>query len=110
VTNGKGGQKKVYQRDSPKYTTSDDESNGESSYEKDMSMFFKGLSREQIDKMNDLIKTLNEKDELVENQKDLLIREHENYVKLKKALAHETENNKILTSELKSCNESIFLS
>lgn len=108
MTNGKGGQKKVYQRDSPKYTTFDDESNGESSDEKDMSIFFKGLSREQIDKMNYLIKTLNEKDELAENQKDLLVREHEKYVKLKKALA-ETENNKILTSELKSCNDSIFL-
>lgn len=71
-----------------------------------MSAFFKGLNREQIDKINDLIKILNEKDELVESQ-DILIREQEKYVNLEKALTHETKQNKILASELKPCNDSI---
>jgi hypothetical protein len=70
-------------------------------------LLFKGLSFEQIEKINELIKTINEKDELLEIQEDILIRENENFVKLKEALAHETEKCKNLTNELKSCNDSI---
>jgi hypothetical protein len=52
-------EKKVYSRDTPKYTSSSDD-------EEDMSMLFKGLDRTKIDKINDLIKAINEKDELLE--------------------------------------------
>jgi hypothetical protein len=62
---------------------------------------FKGLSVSQIEKINDLIKSINEKDELWESQEDLLVSEHEKYVKLEKTLAHETETNKVLTNKLK---------
>jgi hypothetical protein len=70
-------------------------------------LLFKGLSFEQIEKINELIKTINVKDELLESQEDILVRENENFVKLKEALAHETEKCKNLTNELKSCNDSI---
>jgi hypothetical protein len=42
------------------------------------------------------------------DQEDLLVLEHENFVKLEKALAHETDKNKIFTNEIKSCNDSIY--
>jgi septal ring factor EnvC (AmiA/AmiB activator) len=45
----------------------------------------------------------------LESQEDLLVRQHEKFVKLEKALAHEVEKNKILTNELKVCNDSISL-
>jgi chromosome segregation ATPase len=61
----------------------------------------------QIDKINELIRSNNEKDELLESQEDLLVVENDKFVKLEKALAHETNKNKILTNELKSCNDSI---
>jgi hypothetical protein len=70
-------------------------------------MFFKGLSKDQIAKVNELIKTINEKDELLEKQDDLLFDENVKCTKLEKALAHATENNKILTNELNVCNDSI---
>ena len=70
-------------------------------------MFFKGLSKDQIAKVNELIKTINEKDELLEKQDDLLFDENVKCTKPEKALAHATENNKILTNELNVCNDSI---
>jgi hypothetical protein len=45
----------------------------ESSDEEDMNKIFKGLSRDQVAKVNELIKVVNEKDELLEKQEDLLI-------------------------------------
>jgi uncharacterized protein (UPF0335 family) len=36
----------------------------------------------------------------LEIQEDLLVREHEKFVKLEKALSHEVEKNKILSNEL----------
>jgi hypothetical protein len=45
----------------------------ESSDEEDMNKIFKGLSRDQVAKVNELIKDVNEKDELLEKQEDLLI-------------------------------------
>jgi hypothetical protein len=61
----------------------------------------------QINKINELIRSNNEKDELLESQEDILVVENDKFVKLEKALAHETKKNKILTNELKSCNDSI---
>ena len=57
--------------------------------------------------MNELIKAINEKDELLEKKDDLLIDETLKNEKIEKALAQENEKNKILTNELKKCNDSI---
>lgn len=56
--------KNLYPKFSSKYTFSDSQSNDESSDEEDMNMFFRGRSKDQIAKVNELIKTINEKDEL----------------------------------------------
>jgi hypothetical protein len=103
----KESKKKVQPRDTPKYTTSDDE--GDSSDNEDkLSLLFKGLSYEQIEKINELVKTINQKDELLESQEDLLVKKHEKIVKLKEDLAHEVEKCKNLTNGLKYCNDLIF--
>jgi hypothetical protein len=52
-------------------------------------------------KINELVNSINEKDELLECQEDILIRENENFVKLKDAFAHEVEKCKNFTNELK---------
>jgi hypothetical protein len=54
-------EKKVQSRDTPKYTSSRYD-------EEHMSMLFKGLDRVKIDKINELIKSINEKDEFLEKQ------------------------------------------
>jgi hypothetical protein len=86
----RGKNKKVYSRDTPKYTTSDDEG---SSIEKndDLSSLFASLTIEQKEKINELIKTINEKDEILECQEDLLVKENKKIVKLKDAFALEVE-------------------
>jgi hypothetical protein len=67
---------------------------------------FKGLSKDKIAKVNELIKTINKKDELLEKQDDLLFDENAKCTKLEKALAHETKKNKILNNEPNVCNDS----
>jgi hypothetical protein len=52
-------EKKVHTRDTPKYTSSDEESSDD---EVDYSDLFKGLDRSKVDKINELIDALNEKD------------------------------------------------
>jgi hypothetical protein len=98
--------KKVYSRETPKYTTSDDEG---SSSEKndDLSSLFANLTIEQKEKINELIKTIKEKDEILECQEDLLVKENKKFVKLKDAFALEVEKCKNLTKELNTCNDSI---
>jgi hypothetical protein len=54
-----------------------------------------------------LIKTINEKDEILECQEDLLVKENKKFVKLKDAFALEVEKCKNLTKELNTCNDSI---
>ena len=98
VDKDKEGQNKVYTRDTPKYTTSDDESDS-SDDDENLSLLFKGLSFEQIEKINELVKAINKNDELLESQEDLLIRQNENFVKLKEDLAHEVEKCKNLTKD-----------
>jgi hypothetical protein len=101
-----GKSKKVYSRDTPKYTTSDDEG---SSSEKndDLSSLFANLTIEQKDKINELIKSINDKDQILECQEDLLIKENKKFVKLKDAFALEVEKCKNLTKEIKTSNDSI---
>jgi hypothetical protein len=82
--------KKVHSRDTPKYTISDDE--GSSSEENDdLTSLFANLTKDQKKKINELIETINEKDDLLECQEDLLVKENNKFVKLKNANALEVE-------------------
>jgi hypothetical protein len=71
-----------------------------------LSVLFKGLNPSQIKKKNELVSSINEKDDVLECQEELLTKEHGRYVKLEKFLAHEKEKCKNLTNELKTCNDS----
>jgi hypothetical protein len=57
-------EKKVRVRDTPKYTSSSDEESSDD--EVDYSSLFKGLDRAKVEKINELIDALNEKDRLLE--------------------------------------------
>jgi hypothetical protein len=59
---------KVITRETPKYTSSSDkESNDDDVHYSDL---FKGLDRSKVDKINELIDALNEKNSLIEKQED----------------------------------------
>jgi DNA repair exonuclease SbcCD ATPase subunit len=58
-------------------------------------------------KLNELIETINEKDDLLECQVDLLIKKNKKFIKLKNAYALEVEKCKNLSEELSICNDSI---
>jgi hypothetical protein len=98
-------EKKVNARETPKYSTSSDEDSSDD--EVDYTSLFKGLDRVKVEKINELIDALNEKDRLLERQEDILYEEHDKFVSVQKSLALEIKRNKLLTSELSSCNESI---
>jgi hypothetical protein len=68
---------------------------------------FKGLDRTKVDKINELIDALNEKDRLLEKQEDILYEEHDKFISVQKSLALEVKKNEILSSELSTCHESI---
>jgi hypothetical protein len=69
--------KKVHSRANPKYTTFSDE--GSSSYNgDDLLSLFANLNMEQKKKLNELIETINEKDNILESQEDLLVKENKN--------------------------------
>ena len=68
---------------------------------------FKGLDRAKVEKINELIDVLNEKDRLLERQEDILYEEHDKFVSVQKSLALEIKRNELLSSELSICNESI---
>jgi hypothetical protein len=99
-------EKKVRTWDTPKYTSSSDEesSNNEVYY----SDLFKGLDRSKVDKINELIDALNEKDKLLEKQEDILYEEHDKFINVQKSLALEIKKNELLSSELSACNDSIL--
>jgi hypothetical protein len=98
--------KKVHSRATPKYTTSSDESSS-SENEDDLLTLFANLSMEQKKKLNELIEAIHEKDELLDSQVDLLIKENKKHVKLKNAYAQEVEKCENLTKELSICHDSI---
>jgi hypothetical protein len=79
----KDGKKKGHSRDTPKYTTSNDEG---SSSDDNLTSLFDNLTKDQKKKINELIETINEKDDLLECQEDLLVKENKKFVKLKKCL------------------------
>jgi hypothetical protein len=58
--------KKVYSRDTPKYTTSDDESSSSDDND-DLTSLFANLTKDQKKKINELIETINEKDDILES-------------------------------------------
>jgi uncharacterized phage infection (PIP) family protein YhgE len=62
---------------------------------------------DQKKKINELIETINKKDDLLECQEDLLVKENKKFVKLKNAYALEVEKCENLTRELSMCNDSI---
>jgi hypothetical protein len=70
-------------------------------------LFFANLTMEQKKKISELIKTINEKDEILECHEDLLVKENKKFVKLKDAYALEIEKCENLTKELNICNYSI---
>jgi hypothetical protein len=98
--------KKVQSRSTPKYTTSSDEGSS-SDNEDDLISLFAKLNMDQKKKLNELIETINEKDDLLECQEDLLVKENKKFVKLKNAYDLEVENCENLTRELSICNDSI---
>jgi hypothetical protein len=71
-------EKKVSVRDFPKYSTSSDEDSSDD--EIDYTSLFKGLDRAKVEKINELIDALNEKDRLLERQEDILYEEHDKYI------------------------------
>jgi hypothetical protein len=88
-----GKKKKVYSRDTPNILLSmmkvplvknDDLP----------SLFCKHYHRTKGKKINELIKTINEKDEILECQEDLLVKENKKFVKLKDALLLKLKNAK----------------
>jgi hypothetical protein len=97
---------KVRTRDTPKYTSSNDEEFSDDD-EIDYSDLFKGLDRSKVDKINELIDALNEKDKLLEKQEDILYEEHDKFISVQKSLALEVEKNELLSSELSTCHDSI---
>jgi chromosome segregation ATPase len=101
-----GKKKKVHSRANPKYTTSSDEGSS-SDNEDDLLSLFANLSMEQKKKLNKLIETINEKDDLLECQEDLLIKENKKFVKLKNAYAQQIEKCENLSKELRICHDSI---
>jgi hypothetical protein len=97
-------EKKVHIPDTPKYSSSDEESSDD---EIDYSDLFKGLDRSKVDKINELIDALNEKDRLLEKQEDILCEQHDKFVSVQKSLAIEIKKIEMLSSELPTCHESI---
>jgi hypothetical protein len=98
-------EKKVNTRETPKYSTSSNEDSSDD--EVDYTSLFKGLDRTKVEKINELIDALNEKDRLLERQEDILYEEHDKFVSVQKSLAFEIKRNELLSSELSICNESI---
>jgi hypothetical protein len=102
----KDGKTKVHSSDTPKYTTSDDECSSSDGND-DLTSLFANLTKDQKKKINELIEMINEKDDILEFQEDLLVKENKKFVKLKNAYALEVENCENLSKELNICNNSI---
>jgi hypothetical protein len=75
-------EKKVRIQDTPKYSSSSDKES--SNDEIDYSDLFKGLDRSKVEKINELIDALNEKDRLLEKQEDILYEEHDKFISAQK--------------------------
>jgi hypothetical protein len=78
-------EKKVFTCETPKYTSSSDEDSNDDDV--DYSDLFNGLDRSKVDKVNELIDALNDKNRLIEKQEDLIYEEHDNFVEVEKSLS-----------------------
>ena len=65
-------ERKVSNRDTSTYASSSDEESSDD--EIDYASLFKGLERTKIDKINELIDALNDKNRLLEKQEDLCMK------------------------------------
>jgi hypothetical protein len=74
-----GKKKKVKSRASTKYATSSDEASS-SDDEDDLLTLFANLNMQQKEKLNELISSIYEKDELLDSQEDFLIKENKKHV------------------------------
>jgi hypothetical protein len=101
-----GKKKKVKSRSSTKYATSSDEASS-SDDEDNLLTLFANLNMQQIEKLNELIGAIHEKDELLVSQEEFLIKENKKHVKVKNAFAQEIEKNENLTKELSICHDTI---
>jgi hypothetical protein len=89
-------------------SSSDDNDEGSSSNDNDdLTSFFAKLTKDQKKKINELIETINEKDDILECQEDLLVKENKKIIKLKDVYALEVEKCENLSKELIICNDSI---
>jgi hypothetical protein len=68
---------------------------------------FGNLNMQQKEKLNELIGSIHEKDELLDSQEELLIKENKKHVKVKNAYAQEIEKSENLTKELSICHDTI---
>jgi hypothetical protein len=91
--------KKIHSRDTPKYTIFDDEGSS-SDNDDNLTSLFANLTKDQKKKINELIETIIEKDDIFECQEDLLVKENKKFVKLKDAYALEVEKCDNLSKEL----------
>jgi hypothetical protein len=98
-------EKKVSTHNTSSYASSSDEES--SNDEIDYSCLFKGLDRTKVNKINELIDALNDKNRLLEKQEDLLYEEHDKFVEAQKFLALEIKRNEMLSCELSTCHDSI---
>jgi hypothetical protein len=100
-------EKKVSTRNNTTYaSSSEDESSDDD--EIDYSCLFKGLDRTKVDKINELIDALNDKNRLLEKQEDLLYEEHDKFVSAQNSLALEVKRNEMLSCELSTCHETCW--
>jgi chromosome segregation ATPase len=68
---------------------------------------FANLNMQHKEKLNELIGAIHEKDELLDSQKEFLIKENKRHVKVKNAYAQEIEKCENLTKELSTCHDTI---
>jgi hypothetical protein len=99
-------EKKVSVRNTSTYAPSSENESSDDD-EIDYSCLFKGLDRTKVDKINELIDALNDKNRLLEKKEDLLYDEHDKFVEAQKSLALEIKRNEMLSCELSTCHDSI---
>jgi hypothetical protein len=101
----KDGKKKVKSKSSTRYESSSDDN--ASDEEDNLRTLFANLNMQQKEKINELISSIHEKDDLLDSQEDFLIKENKKHVKVKNAYALEVEKCEKLSSELSTCHETI---
>jgi hypothetical protein len=99
------GEEGMYPKQATYASSSEDESSDDD--EIDYSCLFKRLDRSKIDKINELIDALNDKNRLLEKQENLLYEEHDKFVSAQNSLALEIKRNEMLSFELSTCHETI---